>query len=55
MVGQWSRSRAETSDRGLGLVGNRVPERTLEFDFGVGILLGEDDDVVNTRREVERR
>jgi len=27
----------------------------LEFDFGVGILLGEDDDVVNTRREVERR
>jgi len=44
----------ETPDKGL-LVGNRAPERTLKFDFGVGIFLGEDDGIANTRRGVERR
>ena len=45
----------EISDTGLGLIGNGVPERTLKFDFGESIFLGEDDDVVNTRRGVKCR
>jgi len=32
------------------LVRNRVPVRTLKFDFGVGILLGKGRSVVGTKR-----
>jgi len=45
----------EISDTGLGLIRNGVPERTLKFDFGESIFLGEDDGVVNTRRGVKCR
>ena len=38
----------ETSDKELGLVGNRIPVRTLKFGSGVGILLGEGGGIVNT-------
>ena len=36
----------ETPNEGSSLIGNRVPVRTLEFDFGIGVLLGEGDRVV---------
>ena len=42
---------SETSDEGFGLFGNGVPVRTLEFDFGIGGLLGEGG-VVGTERGV---
>jgi len=31
----------ETSDKGLGMIRNGIPVRTLEVDFGVDIMLGE--------------
>jgi len=37
---------SETSDEAFGLFGNGVPVRTLEFDFGIGGLLGEGGGVV---------
>ena len=40
----------ETSDERFGLFRNRVPVRTLKFDFGVGSLLGEGGGVVGTKR-----
>ena len=42
----------ETADERFGLFGNRVPVRTLKFDFGVGSLLGEGGGVVSTERGV---
>ena len=36
----------ETPDEGFGLIGDWVPVRTLEFDFGIRVLLGEDGHVV---------
>jgi len=42
----------ETSDERFGLFRNRVPVRTLKFDFGVGSLLGEGGGVVSTERGV---
>jgi len=40
----------ETSDKGLGLIKNRVPIRTLKFDFWASVLLGKG--VVGTIRGV---
>ena len=34
-------NRSKTPDKGFSLTGNRVPVRTMEFEFGVRILLGE--------------
>jgi len=42
----------ETSNEGFGLFGNRVPVRTLKFDFGIGGLLDEGSGVVSTKRGV---
>lgn len=38
------------SDEGPDLTGNQVPMRTLKFNFGTGILLGEGDGVVSMKR-----
>jgi len=40
----------KTLDKGFGLVRDKVPVRTLKFDFGVGILLGKGRSVVGTKR-----
>jgi len=37
----------QTSDKELGLVGNRIPVWALKFSSGIGILLGESS-IVNT-------
>ena len=42
----------KTSDKGLGLIKNRVPIRTLKFDFWASILLGKGGGVVGTIRGV---
>ena len=42
----------DTSDKGFGLVRDKVPVRTLKFGFRVGILLGEGGGVVGTRRGI---
>ena len=42
----------ETPNEGFGVIGNRVPVRTLEFDLGVGVLLGEGGRVVCTKGRV---
>jgi len=42
----------ETADERFGLFRNRVPVRTLKFNFGIGGLLGEGGGVVSTERGV---
>ena len=42
----------ETSNEGFGLFGNRVPVRTLKFNFGISDLLGEGSGVVSSKRGV---
>ena len=39
----------DTSDKGFGLVRDKIPVRTLKFGFRVSILLGEGGRVVGTR------
>jgi len=51
---------SETSDKGFSLIGNRAPVRTMEFGFGVSVLLGKGGDVIGTKwgwlqRRGERR
>ena len=47
----WIQS-SKTSDKGFSLIGNRVPVRTLEFDFRVRVLLGQGGGVVGAKRGV---
>jgi len=42
--------RGEMSDKGLDLIRNRGPVRTLKFNFGVDVLLGKGDGIVATKR-----
>ena len=42
----------ETADERFGLFGNRVPVRTLKFNFEIGGLLGEGGGVVSMKRGV---
>jgi len=42
----------ETADERFSLFGNRVPVRTLKFNFGIGVSLGEGGGVVCTERGV---
>jgi len=46
--------RIEGGEKEFGLIGNRVSVRTLKFNFGVGVLLGEGGGVVGTKREVAK-
>ena len=49
---EWIQS-GKTSDKGFGLmIRNRIPLRTLKFDSGIGILLGEGGSVVSTKKGV---
>ena len=41
---------SERSDIRLGLIRNRVPIRTLKFNFGIGVLLGVGRGAVGTKR-----
>jgi len=40
----------ERLDKEFDLAGNRVPVRTLKFNFGVSVLLGKDSGIVDTKR-----
>jgi len=48
---EWIES-GETPDKGFGVIKNRVSVRTLEFDFGIRVLLGEGRRVVRAKRGV---
>ena len=45
----------ETSDKAFDLIRNRVPVRTLKFNFGIGVLLGGGGSMIDTKREGGRR
>ena len=45
----------ETPDKGFGVIGDPVPVRTLEFDFGIMVLLGEEREMDGGRGCQSRR